>query len=71
MWQRIKQMSKQEAPDLRSVREEIEPPPKGTVAIYDRLWGHQARFVGLDGTAAGIVAGLGDAFDPAVVISSA
>lgn len=42
--------------------------PEGSVAITHPVWGGQARFIGLDATVAGYLAGLDAAFNPEVVI---
>jgi len=58
----------QETASTTAAKVTVAPPPVGRVTINDPEWGDQARFIGLDGDVAGLLAGLGAEFDPETVI---
>jgi heam-based aerotactic trancducer len=68
MWSWARKASTSITTNAAPVEVKPEAGPEGSVQIHDPIWGNQARFIGLDATVSGIVAGLGDEFDPGAVI---
>jgi heme-based aerotactic transducer len=69
MWSWTKSKQVTAPPVLPAEPGETRPPQRGSVVIQDPAWGNQARFIGLDDEVAGLIGGLGEAFDPEAVIA--